>query len=178
MSRTIKKICLQCLIEFNGRWQDHQNGGANFCSRKCFFAYPRPSYPKEPPIDRFYRGFIMPNNKNACWEWIKGLSKGYGRMFLNKKEMKAHRFSYLHFIGEIPENNVVAHRCDNPKCVNPQHLFVGTVQDNVLDKFKKGRAIIARGENQGGSKLKTEDILKIRKMKKIKSTWQNTSVPL
>ena len=74
----------------------------------------------------------------------------------------AHRYSYeLHF-GKIPDGLCVCHHCDNPSCVNPKHLFLGTHKDNMQDSFKKNRMTINCGDNHGNSKLKSEQIKEIR----------------
>lgn len=76
-----------------------------------------------------------------CWEWQRGLDrKGYGQFSIGFKKWIASRFSYLLAHGSIPEGLSVLHTCDNPPCVNPKHLFVGTALDNCLDKVAKGRA--------------------------------------
>ncbi len=79
------------------------------------------------------------NKTSKCWEWTAPPVGGYGRIFISGKAKKAHRVSYeLHF-GEIPDGLLVLHKCDNPICVRPGHLFLGTHLDNCLDKHKKGR---------------------------------------
>jgi len=78
--------------------------------------------------------------ENGCWIWKK-LTKThrYGNFYFNGKSQQSHRVSWqLHF-GEIPEGMKVLHKCDTPGCVNPEHLFLGTQKDNVLDCIKKGR---------------------------------------
>lgn len=80
-----------------------------------------------------------------CWEWQRSLNNGgYGRSHFNGKQIKAHRLSFLLTHHEIPEGMLVLHKCDNPKCVNPDHLFLGTHYDNMQDMKAKGRA-----RNQG-----------------------------
>ena len=100
-------------------------------------------------------------DKNGCWRWTGLKCKGgYGKI---GNDDKSHRFSYRRFIGQIPEGMCVCHTCDNRDCVNPDHLWLGTTQDNTKDKIDKGRQI--RGEKIGSSKLKDEDVINIRKMR-------------
>lgn len=75
-----------------------------------------------------------------CWEWQAGKSRGYGTCFEHGMPVSAHRVSYAMHNGPIPPGMVVMHSCDNPGCVNPAHLSVGTQADNMADKTKKGRA--------------------------------------
>jgi predicted DNA-binding protein len=75
-----------------------------------------------------------------CWEWSGGkYPSGYGTFSFMGKSMQAHRVSYILTTGEIPPRMCICHKCDNPPCVNPRHLFLGTYQDNTNDMIKKGR---------------------------------------
>lgn len=78
--------------------------------------------------------------ESGCWLWLGGWDKeGYGRISKEGVQTKAHRAFYEIHVGQIPAGMLVCHRCDTPSCVNPNHLFLGTNRDNVLDKVKKGR---------------------------------------
>jgi hypothetical protein len=91
--------------------------------------------------------------EDGCWEWAAGLSnKGYGKFTLNNKTLIAHRVSWLFEHGEPPKDGMcVCHKCDNRKCVNPSHLFIGSHQDNVDDMISKGRK--ATGDSNGARRL-------------------------
>ena len=79
--------------------------------------------------------------ETGCWNWTKSTSPdGYGKLKRNGVTMRAHRIFYEHFNGPITDNLHVLHRCDNPLCVNPEHLFLGTRVDNMQDMIEKGRA--------------------------------------
>jgi hypothetical protein len=78
--------------------------------------------------------------KNGCWLWNRALSaKGYGNVRYGNTIWRAHRLSFTLYKGEIPEGLLVCHTCDEPSCVNPEHLFLGTAADNTHDCILKGR---------------------------------------
>lgn len=85
-------------------------------------------------------GYSSPEPNTGCWLWSGAMRKnGYGSISYRNKTIPAHRFSYAAFVAPIPVGLHVCHRCDNPSCVNPDHLFVGTRSDNMIDCSKKGR---------------------------------------
>jgi hypothetical protein len=82
----------------------------------------------------------IPIPEIGCWIWLGAIkSYGYGSIKYRNKDMRANRVSWLAFKGEIPKGLCVLHHCDNPACVNPDHLFLGTLKDNMQDCIKKGR---------------------------------------
>ena len=102
-----------------------------------------------------------PDTKESCWEWTAGKdSNGYGRIRHDGPDVLAHRVSYELFVGFIPDGLHVRHRCDNPGCVNPYHLEVGTVADNVRDRDERGRQ--AKGSGHGMSRLSEPEVSLIK----------------
>jgi hypothetical protein len=118
------------------------------------------------PVERFHKKYKV--NENECWIWIAGTRKNgkgvpYPRHSVGDKSVGAHRFSYELINGKIPEGMYVCHKCDTPLCVNPNHLFIGTHNDNMKDMVEKKRSFKGRGENKKGlAKLTNEQVSKIR----------------
>ena len=112
--------------------------------------------PKSDVISRFISKIKV--SENGCHEWTAGLHRdGYGKFQNNGKTIPAHRVAYELFVGEIPNKLWILHSCDNRKCVNPKHLFLGTSKDNINDMDNKKR----RGSN---SSLTYSDVAKIKEM--------------
>lgn len=104
----------------------------------------------EDQLERFLDKVLIPASViTGCWIWTgyKTLD-GYGRQKINGKMTLMHRLSFEHFVGHISKGMFVCHRCDNRKCVNPNHLFLGTNQDNIDDKVIKGRTFKKLTETQ------------------------------
>lgn len=119
--------------------------------------------PLTPMIDRFYQYVQVLGN--SCWEWTAHTDKwGYGTLWNNDiQDMeRAHRFSYRYFIGPIPEGMLLLHSCDNPWCVNPEHVFPGTDARNAQDMVQRGRSLT--GERNHKAKLHWAEVLEIRRL--------------
>lgn len=102
-----------------------------------------------------------------CWVWTASCKEnGYGQFYINRRPVYAHRFSYLIAHGVIPDGLRVLHRCDNPPCVRPSHLFVGTARDNMDDALAKGR--IPMGERRAQARLADAQVAAIRALVAIR----------
>jgi hypothetical protein len=142
-----------------------------FC---CGVYVPHPMASKTPPEIRFWRK-VQRGQPDQCWPWLGDkTSKGYGRFVPYPKHrdengvrpnpQMAHRLVLMYSGITIEPGMEVCHRCDNPSCVNPDHLFVGSHADNMADMRSKGRAAQPKGELHGESKLTTKDVVAIRTM--------------
>jgi len=106
----------------------------------------------------------LTGHSDECWPWPGArTSTGYGNIRLGGRKgrnVKAHRLAYELAHGPIPDEMLVCHKCDNPPCCNPAHLFLGTTLDNVRDKISKGRD--TKGETNGRARLTDENVTAIR----------------
>ena len=111
-------------------------------------------------IDRFWSKFTPPKNDEDCWEWNQYRDKdGYGTFYFDGQSMKAHRFAWELYNGQIPFGLEVCHTCDNPPCCNPDHLVIGTHKENMTDMSFKKRCGERKGGKNGNAKLTDEDVL-------------------
>lgn len=122
---------------------------------------------KTPLVVRFFAK-VKVGSETCCWNWTASKNhKGYGMIRTDEGFRSAHRVSYEIHRGPIPEGMFVCHHCDNPGCVNPDHLFIGTPADNTADMDAKGRRSRRPGEANSNSKLNETDIIAIRTAKGI-----------
>ena len=122
------------------------------------------------PKERFWNKV----NKNGqlildtpCWEWTAGtFSNRYGQFFDGNSKIGAHRFSYKIHFGDISDELKVCHKCDNRRCVNPEHFFLGTQKENMEDMVRKGRRIHASkvGERNGRAIVTESNVLEMRNL--------------
>jgi len=124
---------------------------------------------------RFWDKVNIKKDKTTCWNWTAVLSGKYGMFWFNNTMVLAHRMAYALHNNKLEmmksskkyhKNNndfeCVLHKCDNPKCCNPNHLYLGTNKDNINDKVKRNRTQKMRGSLNGHSKLTEQDVLNIR----------------
>lgn len=126
-------FCDYCNKKFDKLIAEIKRTNHNFCSKYCKSKY----YANG--TDVFYGKYETDNNE--CMNFTGHLNNnGYGSIRYDGILMVAHRLSYLLAYGDIPKRKNVLHKCDNPKCINPKHLFIGTQKDNMHDMLKKGRS--------------------------------------
>lgn len=161
--RNIKVICSFCkktIKTFKSRLNTKR-----FCSRDCMVLSSR-------LISNIKRRFYSKINKtNTCWHWTGSKIKGgYGHFYKDGKNKKTHRVAYELEYGPFPENKIVCHHCDKRDCVRPDHLFLGTHKDNMVDMVKKGRSL--KGEKHPNAKLSDSEATKVISLYKERNLTQ------
>lgn len=152
--RDVEKICQACGQSYHVCRS--KTNRTKYCSRKCSNTMAG-RHTTMPSMADFLEQM---KDRDGCWEWAHRNDKGYGRCILDGRRHMAHRASYIVTFGEIPHGLLVCHRCDNPACVRPDHLFVGTYLDNNRDMANKGR--VARGPMKPQAKLTESLVREIR----------------
>jgi hypothetical protein len=117
---------------------------------------------------RFWKK-VNKNANNDCWIWFSAKTgRGYGLFSINNVRHYAHRISYEITKGEIPDGMYVCHTCDNPSCVNPSHLWLGTAQDNAIDRNEKGRGVYFQNEQHPRCKFTDQQVFEMRERYLVK----------
>lgn len=120
--------------------------------------------PERGPDDPVLRFWSRVKKSDACWDWVGNswTADGYGYISVKRRMIRAHRFSYALHYGPIPKGQFVCHKCDRPACVRPDHLFLGSPRDNVLDMYGKKRNRNPRGEQAPKARLTENQVIAIR----------------
>ncbi len=152
--------CEKCGKVFKWKRPKHQ-GPAKLCSNKCKPKY----YSEKESLDhqiKMYNERVVKNTE-GCWGWTgtTDSTQGYSRIRNKRKNISAHRISWIIHRGEIPEGKQINHHCDNRRCTNPYHLYLGTQQENDADRMKRNRQ--AKGSRNAAAKLNEQQVLEIKK---------------
>jgi hypothetical protein len=153
----VTRICERCGQSFTCQANRLKTRPVRYCSRSCLYA---------PPEERFWAKVAK---SDGCWLWTGARwGNGYGTFAPDRYHPTcAHRYAYELTYGPIPDGHVVMHSCDNPQCVRPDHLSIGTQKDNLADMRAKGRApverVVHRGSDHPNSKLTDGQVRAIRR---------------
>lgn len=143
------RICAHCNVEFSCR----RKLNTRWCSRACYI-----TTRIIPPEARFWSKV---EKTETCWNWISSKDpRGYGQFRISGKTIKAPRYAFFFAHGHWPLNAL--HHCDNPSCVNPDHLYNGTHKDNMRDKTQRGRNNTPKGDACAASRLTSTQVAEMR----------------
>lgn len=172
-TRGIVSTCCQCGKSFHSFPSRLRNRLDKYCSMTCFGiarrrkhaddSWPNAGVLLDETLPARFWAKVDKSDPDGCWIWIGSTSgAGYGRFHVNRRGVLAHRVAYALVHGTAPAGIMLCHRCDNPKCVRPDHLFPGTQKDNMRDCSLKKRSNRA-GEHNGKSKLNWQAVADIRR---------------
>jgi hypothetical protein len=172
--------CKNCGKDFQ---RTLETKGRRCCSDECAKASWAASYKGTVGswLDRFFDGIcfdgpIIVPELGPCWQWTRGRSKdvGYGKIDIDGETNGTHCVSWELFVGSIPVDLWVLHHCDNPPCVNPAHLKLGTAADNTADMMRRGRCrgYVNQGEGSPNVKLTDEQVIEIRRRRAAGDTYR------
>jgi hypothetical protein len=142
----------------------HGEVGARYLDSSCGnIRCVNPEHRKPRTLENRLLSNVAIDEQTGCWNWTGSYFKSlYGRITIDGKNALAHRVSYGHFYGEIPDGLFVCHSCNNKRCINPRHLYVGTINDNARDAVLSGDT--AKGENNGMAILTREKVVEIKRL--------------
>lgn len=153
---SVSVICPVCGAPFNTTPLRIQAGHGKYCSLPC----KRSGGLLTTIEERFWKHV---EKTDTCWLWTGTITPdGYGRTRGRLGDRRAHRFSWELHYGPIPDDQIVGHHCDTPRCIRPDHLFIGTPADNIADMVAKGRNNGPRGVTHHFAKLTENDVRRIR----------------
>jgi hypothetical protein len=143
-SRDDQKTCEACgAIFYRGARKTHHWRNQRFCSNACGHKTVRRI---QTPLERL-ENWSIPEPNTGCWIWLGALTRdGYGDVHINGRRIRPHRVALEVRVGRLLEGLWALHTCDNRWCINPDHLYAGTVQDNTDDRVRRGRSF--RGPRQ------------------------------
>lgn len=152
--------CEKCGKEFKWKRPSHQIK-AKLCSNKCKPKYYNDKESLEYKIKLYNERVVK---KEGCWDWlgIIDTNQGYAKVQFKRENISAHRLSWIIHYGDIPKDKQINHHCDNRKCTNPEHLYLGTQKQNEEDKLKRNRQ--AKGSINGSAKLNEYQVKEIKEL--------------
>lgn len=157
MATLVTCICHRCRKHFKRKIAEARRTKTHFCSRLCLSEHNQ-------DVDSRIAYEVT---SSGCWECTShrphDARGGYFSFRLNGKTIKMHRYMYERHKGKIPDGLLIRHKCDNPKCINPDHLEPGTHKDNVYDMIERGRQKIMLGECTSSAKLSNKQVADIKR---------------